>query len=87
MIASNAIALVKMVRDAPEHPGAPVTADIHPKEVDNLKKFGWKIAPVEVVETPKQPEPEPIAIVNAPVVDIPRPQYQQYQRGRGRPRT
>lgn len=87
MIASNAIVLVKMIRVTPEYPGGPMSADIHPKEVDNLKKFGWIVALVEVVEAPKQPEPEPIAIVNAPVVDIPKPQYQQYQRGRGRPRT
>ena len=35
---------VRMVRDAPQHKGGPLTADVHPDEVDNYAKRGWRHA-------------------------------------------
>lgn len=37
--AAPKIELVKMVRDQ-----APFTADVHPAEVENYKKGGWRVA-------------------------------------------
>ncbi|ARI08267.1 MULTISPECIES: hypothetical protein [Klebsiella] len=34
--------LVVMVTDYPAFPGAPITADVHPEEVENWKALGWK---------------------------------------------
>lgn len=45
-------ATVKMRRDEPVYPGGPVTADVHPDEVDNWRKAGW------IVETP-EPDKRP----------------------------
>lgn len=36
------VVLVAMVTDSPAFPGAPITADVHPDEVDNWKAHGWK---------------------------------------------
>lgn len=33
--------LVKMKRLYPQHPGGPLTADVHPEEVANYAKHGW----------------------------------------------
>lgn len=38
-----AIALVVMVRDAPEFPGGPLSADVHPDEVDNWLALDWRL--------------------------------------------
>lgn len=38
-IAAPEIELVKMVRDQ-----APFTADVHPAEVENFQKGGWRVA-------------------------------------------
>ncbi len=40
-IAAPEIELVKMVRDQDQ---APFTADVHPAEVENYKKGGWRVA-------------------------------------------
>lgn len=32
---------VQMVRDEPQHAGGPVTADVHPDEVDSFASAGW----------------------------------------------
>lgn len=34
---------VQMVRDEPMHPGGPTTADVHPDEVQNWERHGWKV--------------------------------------------
>ena len=34
--------LVVMVRDAPEFPGGPLSADVHPDEVDNWLALDWR---------------------------------------------
>lgn len=34
--------LVRMVRDAPQHPGGPVTADVHPDEVPSYSAADWR---------------------------------------------
>ncbi|HEY0684759.1 MAG TPA: hypothetical protein VGD45_20650 [Steroidobacter sp.] len=36
--------LVKMKRSEPVHAGGPVTADVHPDEVDNWIAGGWRRA-------------------------------------------
>lgn len=33
---------VPMQRDEPPHPGGPVTADVHPDEVENWRSAGWR---------------------------------------------
>jgi plasmid stabilization system protein ParE len=38
-----AIELVVMVRDAPEFPGGPLSADVHPDEVDNWLALDWRL--------------------------------------------
>lgn len=48
---------VKMRRDEPVYPGGPVTADVHPDEVDNWLKAGW------IVEAPEPNEPATSAVV------------------------
>lgn len=35
--------LVKMVRREPQFEGAPVTADVHPDEIENYAKAGWEV--------------------------------------------
>ena len=37
-------ALVKMVRDTPQHPDGPTEADVHPDEVANYEAAGWRRA-------------------------------------------
>lgn len=39
----NAGDLVVMVRDAPEFPGGPLSADVHPAEVDNWLALDWRL--------------------------------------------
>ncbi|MCU6666090.1 hypothetical protein [Silvania hatchlandensis] len=39
----NAGDLVVMVRDAPEFPGGPLSADVHPDEVDNWLALDWRL--------------------------------------------
>lgn len=34
---------VSMVRDEPQFQGGPVTADVHPDEVENMKLHNWTI--------------------------------------------
>ena len=34
---------VAMVRDEPMHPGGPTTAEVHPDEVQNWERHGWKV--------------------------------------------
>lgn len=40
--APQAPQLVAMVTDFPAFPDAPITADVHPAEVENWKAHGWK---------------------------------------------
>jgi len=35
--------LVMMVRDEPEFPGGPLSADVHPDEVDNWLALDWRL--------------------------------------------
>lgn len=35
---------LQMVRDEPQFPGGPVTADVHPDEVANFQRAGWRLA-------------------------------------------
>lgn len=35
--------LVAMVRDAPEFPGGPLSAEVHPDEVDNWLALDWRL--------------------------------------------
>ena len=37
------VELVVMVRDAPEFPGGPLSADVHPDEVDNWLTLDWRL--------------------------------------------
>jgi len=37
------IELVVMVRDAPEFPGGPLSAEVHPDEVDNWLALDWRL--------------------------------------------
>ncbi len=39
--------LIKMERDTPTHPGGPVTADVHPDEVEGMKKHDWRVVEVK----------------------------------------
>lgn len=41
------IETIPMVRAEPIHPGGPVTADVHPKEVPAWGLLGWRRAPPE----------------------------------------
>ena len=34
---------VAMVRDEPMHPGGATTANVHPDEVQNWQRHGWKV--------------------------------------------
>lgn len=45
--------LIRMKRDAPTHPGGPVTADVHPAEVENWSRCGWR----EETSPPAAPGP------------------------------
>ena len=36
------IELVVMVRDTPEFPGGPLSAEVHPDEVDNWLALDWR---------------------------------------------
>ncbi len=33
--------LIKMKRKYPQHPGGPLTAEVHPDEVENYAQAGW----------------------------------------------
>lgn len=35
--------LLIMVREVPEFPGGPLSADVHPDEVDNWRALGWQM--------------------------------------------
>ena len=35
--------LVVMVRDVPEFPGGPLSADVHPDEVENWLALDWRL--------------------------------------------
>lgn len=37
------IELVIMVRDTPEFPGGPLSAEVHPDEVDNWLALDWRL--------------------------------------------
>lgn len=37
------IELVFMVRDTPEFPGGPLSAEVHPDEVDNWLALDWRL--------------------------------------------
>lgn len=37
------IELVVMVRDTPEFPGGPMSAEVHPDEVDNWLALDWRL--------------------------------------------
>ncbi|NHA23348.1 hypothetical protein GWK88_05625 [Enterobacter roggenkampii] len=37
------IELVVMVRDTPEFPGGPLSAEVHPAEVDNWLALDWRL--------------------------------------------
>lgn len=39
----NAGDLVMMVRDTSEFPGGPLSADVHPDEVDNWLALDWRL--------------------------------------------
>lgn len=39
----DGIELVIMVRDAPEFPGGPLSAEVHPDEVDNWLALDWRL--------------------------------------------
>lgn len=42
-LAPAAVSTVAMQRDEPPHPGGPVTADVHPDEVDHYRAAGWRV--------------------------------------------
>lgn len=37
------LSLVKMTRSEQDAQGGPTAADVHPDEVDNFKKGGWRV--------------------------------------------
>lgn len=37
------LTLLIMVRDEPEFPGGPLSADVHPDEVENWLALGWQL--------------------------------------------
>lgn len=39
----TSIELVVMVRDEPEFPGGPLSAEVHPDEVDNWLALDWRL--------------------------------------------
>lgn len=39
----DGIELVIMVRDTPEFPGGPLSAEVHPDEVDNWLALDWRL--------------------------------------------
>lgn len=41
-----AVETVKMVRSAPQFPGGPTEADVHPDEVTDYATGGWQLAEV-----------------------------------------
>ena len=50
--------LIKMVRDTPEIPGGPTTADVCEAAVNDFKFYGWKLAEEEPKKNAKQAEPK-----------------------------
>lgn len=47
-----AVALVAMVREEPQYPGGPTTAEVHLEEVANFAAGGWLLADGVEVELP-----------------------------------
>ena len=43
LAAQQGIELVVMVRDVPEFPDGPLSADVHPDEVDNWLALDWRL--------------------------------------------
>lgn len=43
--------VVKMVRDVPQFPGAPIEAEVHPDEVGAMTAFDWRLAPEQIEDT------------------------------------
>ena len=43
LAAQQGIELVVMVRDTPEFPGGPLSAEVHPDEVDNWLALDWRL--------------------------------------------
>ncbi|EHN8900159.1 hypothetical protein F6T96_002345 [Enterobacter hormaechei] len=43
LAAQQGIELVVMVRDTPEFPGGPLSAEVHPAEVDNWLALDWRL--------------------------------------------
>ena len=43
LAAQQGIELVVMVRDTPEFSGGPLSADVHPDEVDNWLALDWRL--------------------------------------------
>jgi hypothetical protein len=41
--APQELELLIMVRDEPEFPDGPLSADVHPDEVDNWQLLGWRL--------------------------------------------
>ncbi len=39
----QSVELVVMVRDEPEFPGGPLSAEVHPDEVDNWLALDWRL--------------------------------------------
>lgn len=39
----SGIELIVMVRDEPEFPGGPLSAEVHPDEVDNWLALDWRL--------------------------------------------
>lgn len=37
------LTLLIMVRDEPEFPGGPLSAEVHPDEVENWQALGWQL--------------------------------------------
>lgn len=37
------VVLVVMVRDTPEFPGGPLSAEVHPDEIDNWLALDWRL--------------------------------------------
>ena len=43
LAAQQSIELVVMVRDTPEFPGGPLSAEVHHDEVDNWQALDWRL--------------------------------------------
>lgn len=56
-----------VLRDPPDGYRGPVTADVHPKEVENLRPFGW----TEAEQPATGLQPSPLADDAVPAADVP----------------